>query len=69
MIRLWAITFLFAIGPVASLTDPLPDPVTEDMFSPVDNDQALLGQLLFYDPILSGTVSYTHLTLPTIYSV
>ena len=54
MIRLWAITFLFAIGPVASLTDPLPDPVTEDMFSPVDIDQALLGQLLFYDPILSG---------------
>ena len=54
MTRLWAITFLFAIGPVASLADPLPDPITENMFIPVNRDEAILGQLLFYDPILSG---------------
>lgn len=32
----------------------LPDPVTDDMFAPVNMAEARLGQLLFYDPILSG---------------
>ncbi|NNU79159.1 cytochrome-c peroxidase [Halovulum dunhuangense] len=31
-----------------------PGPVTDDMFRPVDRREAELGQLLFYDPILSG---------------
>ncbi len=33
---------------------PLPDPVTDEMYAPVDPVEAALGQLLFYDPILSG---------------
>lgn len=32
----------------------LPGPVTDAMFPPVDRAEAELGQLLFYDPILSG---------------
>ena len=32
----------------------LPDAVTDDLYFPVDPQEALLGQLLFYDPILSG---------------
>lgn len=32
----------------------LPDPLQASDFEPFDPDQALLGQLLFYDPILSG---------------
>ena len=41
---------------VASLgrADVLPAPVTDDMFAPVDPAEAELGQLLFYDPLLSG---------------
>ncbi len=32
----------------------LPAPVSDAMFAPVDPAEAALGQLLFYDPILSG---------------
>lgn len=32
----------------------LPPPLTDDDFYPVDQAQAKLGQLLFYDPVLSG---------------
>ena len=32
----------------------LPAPVTEDMFLPFDPDRALLGRMLFYDPVISG---------------
>ena len=32
----------------------LPAPLTDDDFAPVDVREARLGQLLFYDPILSG---------------
>ncbi|MGY8790589.1 MAG: cytochrome c peroxidase, partial [Pseudomonadales bacterium] len=32
----------------------LPSALTEDDFRPVNVDEAALGQLLFYDPILSG---------------
>lgn len=32
----------------------LPDPLRDADFPPVDMDEARLGQLLFYDPILSG---------------
>ncbi len=34
--------------------ETLPSPVTNDMFAPVNLAEAELGQLLFYDPILSG---------------
>ncbi|MFT6683290.1 MAG: cytochrome c peroxidase, partial [Loktanella salsilacus] len=32
----------------------LPAPLTDDDFRPIDPAEAALGQLLFYDPILSG---------------
>ncbi len=32
----------------------LPDPITDADYAPVDPEAAKLGQLLFYDPILSG---------------
>lgn len=32
----------------------LPEPLSDDDFFPVDRQQAELGQLLFYDPVLSG---------------
>ncbi|WP_428928851.1 cytochrome-c peroxidase [Marinibacterium sp. SX1] len=41
------------IGP-ARADAPLPRPVTDADFIAVDPDEAALGQLLFYDPILSG---------------
>ncbi|WP_108658637.1 cytochrome-c peroxidase [Acuticoccus kandeliae] len=34
--------------------DALPEPVGDDAYRPVDEAEAALGQLLFYDPILSG---------------
>ena len=37
-----------------TMADPLPAPVTDDLFAPVDRAEAALGQLLFYDPVLSG---------------
>ena len=38
----------------AEAAPALPRAVTDDMFIPVDRAEAQLGQLLFYDPILSG---------------
>ncbi len=38
----------------AALAGDLPEPLTDDDFYPIDRDQAKLGQLLFYDPVLSG---------------
>ncbi len=35
----------------------LPPPVTDDTYLPVNRQEALLGRLLFYDPILSGSKS------------
>ncbi len=40
------------LAPVARAD--LPAPVTDDAYMPVDPAEAKLGQLLFYDPILSG---------------
>ena len=37
-----------------AIAQPLPLPVTDDAYAAVDLDEARLGQLLFYDPILSG---------------
>lgn len=46
----------FASGMAAAQAglDTLPRPVTDSDFAPVDRDEAALGWLLFYDPILSG---------------
>ena len=43
-----------ALGPGAVLATDLPRPLSLDDFIPVDPAQAKLGQLLFYDRILSG---------------
>jgi cytochrome c peroxidase len=45
---------LLAFYAVSALADPLPKPVAESAFEAVNIDEAVLGQLLFYDPILSG---------------
>lgn len=47
---------LFAVLGGAALAAPasLPDPLTDADFRPVDPAEAALGQLLFYDSILSG---------------
>jgi cytochrome c peroxidase len=50
LIRL-LIPFLIAAPAFAG---PLPDPIPAAAYEPVDMDEARLGQLLFYDPILSG---------------
>jgi len=36
--------------------DTLPQPVADDAYVPVNLDEAKLGQLLFYDPVLSGNM-------------
>ncbi|PTX56281.1 cytochrome c peroxidase [Litoreibacter ponti] len=45
---------LAAIAPLAAHALDLPAPVTDDAYRPVNRAEAELGQLLFYDPILSG---------------
>jgi cytochrome c peroxidase len=43
-----------AAGPALAQSPSLPRPLTEADFAPVDPAEAALGQLLFFDPILSG---------------
>ncbi|SEW18451.1 cytochrome c peroxidase [Cognatiyoonia koreensis] len=45
-------TFLIWAGTAAA--SPLPDAVSDDDFRPINLEEARLGRLLFYDPILSG---------------
>ncbi|NDH03936.1 MAG: hypothetical protein EBY40_12575 [Marivivens sp.] len=45
--------FLVLSAPMAQAA-VIPAPLTDDDFLPVRQDEAELGQLLFYDPILSG---------------
>jgi cytochrome c peroxidase len=45
---------LFCVAAFPAGAGPLPEPITESMFASVDPEEARLGQLLFYDPILSG---------------
>lgn len=50
-----AFLILTACGLSAAIAaQPLPSALTDSDFHPVDLDEAKLGQLLFYDPILSG---------------
>ena len=37
-----------------AITQELPNPVTDSAYAVVNLQEAQLGQLLFYDPILSG---------------
>ncbi|WP_288926881.1 cytochrome c peroxidase [uncultured Maritimibacter sp.] len=41
-------------GASLAAPDNLPDPATADMFPRIDIQQAMLGQSLFFDPILAG---------------
>ncbi|MEM6594725.1 MAG: cytochrome c peroxidase [Pseudomonadota bacterium] len=52
MFRIAPFLVLFSASHAAGLE--LPDPVSDDDFAPVNLEEAKLGQLLFYDPILSG---------------
>ncbi|QOL80481.1 cytochrome-c peroxidase [Pseudooceanicola spongiae] len=45
---------LCSVLTTTSLAGPLPAPVTDDSYAPVNAAEAALGQLLFYDPLLSG---------------
>ncbi|GGL53167.1 cytochrome-c peroxidase [Wenxinia marina] len=53
MLRL-ALAGLTLAGAAAAEIAGLPAPVTDAAYRPVREDEARLGQLLFYDPILSG---------------
>ncbi|MFK7744513.1 MAG: cytochrome-c peroxidase [Roseobacter sp.] len=52
--RYLLIIVLFCCAALPVGAGSLPDPVTDDAYAPVDLEEAKLGQLLFYDPILSG---------------
>ncbi len=45
---------LMAMGGAVFADDPLPEAVTDAMYMPLNMDEVAVGQLLFYDPILSG---------------
>lgn len=52
--RLSFLLSIFTLCAAVVRADPLPPPVTDDMFAPVSQAEASLGRLLFYDPLLSG---------------
>jgi len=53
--RFWAyVSAAMAASFVAAEGQTLPQPITDDMYAEIDLAEARLGQLLFYDPILSG---------------
>ena len=55
MIRRLLTTFGFLCCATTQLaSQTLPDAITDDAYFPVNAQEAALGQLLFYDPILSG---------------
>ena len=51
---IWAKVIGLTIWGAAALAQDLPAPLTDADFEPVRLEEALLGQKLFYDPILSG---------------
>ena len=48
------IAILLALWAGTAGAEGLPAPLTDDDFAPVDMDEARLGRMLFYDPVLSG---------------
>lgn len=52
-----AATLVFLLLPLSAPAQDLPKPVTDADYAPVNLEEAKLGQLLFYDPILSGNKS------------
>ncbi|MEM9434976.1 MAG: cytochrome c peroxidase [Pseudomonadota bacterium] len=49
-----SLVFILLASTSNAIADPWPEPVSEAMYRPIDLEVAKLGQLLFYDPILSG---------------
>ena len=49
-----ALVSTFVLAASAAAAGPLPSAVTDDMYRAVDQAEAALGRLLFWDPILSG---------------
>ncbi len=45
---------ILTLAPCAAAADGLPAPLRDADFAPVPRDEAALGRLLFYDPVLSG---------------
>lgn len=45
---------MLAVIAATANANPLPAPITDADYAPVNLDEAALGQLLFYDPVLSG---------------
>ncbi|WP_146588331.1 cytochrome-c peroxidase [Puniceibacterium confluentis] len=54
MLRAAASVFLACALAAPATAEGLPEPVTDAAYAPVNPAEAALGQLLFYDPILSG---------------
>tara|TARA_R110002126_G_scaffold9774_2_gene43922 strand:- start:145515 stop:146891 length:1377 start_codon:yes stop_codon:yes gene_type:complete len=54
MILLRPAAFIAITSAFGAFAGPLPDPIPASAYAPVNMDEATLGQLLFYDPILSG---------------
>jgi cytochrome c peroxidase len=52
--RLQIIATSFLLVATAAAAQDLPPPITDDAYLAVNQQEAKLGQLLFYDPILSG---------------
>ncbi|MGB3244232.1 MAG: cytochrome c peroxidase [Sulfitobacter sp.] len=52
--RVALVAFCMTLAVGAALAGPLPRPVSDDDYLPAPIEEARLGQLLFYDPILSG---------------
>ncbi|MEM7520387.1 MAG: cytochrome c peroxidase [Pseudomonadota bacterium] len=54
--RALVLTFAIVVLPLVAVaqTRALPAPITEDDYLPITLEEAVLGQKLFYDPILSG---------------
>jgi cytochrome c peroxidase len=50
-------TLCLVVWSGAAAAQTLPDPITDADYAPLNMDEARLGQLLFYDPILSGNKS------------
>lgn len=52
--RIYALVLVSGLAAGGAAAAELPPPVTDAMYAPVDEAEARLGHLLFWDPILSG---------------
>ena len=54
MLKILRVAFVLLIGSKVAFAQSLPQ--ADAVYAPLDMDQVQLGQLLFYDPILSGNI-------------